>query len=32
VDAARADLKPAIPTVGAYGIEVHDELTLELLL
>lgn len=29
VDAARA-LKPSIPLVGAYGIELHDELTLEL--
>ena len=29
VDAARA-LKPAIPAIGAYGIELHDELTLEL--
>jgi GNAT superfamily N-acetyltransferase len=31
VDAART-LKPAIPLVGAYGIELHDELVLELLL
>jgi GNAT superfamily N-acetyltransferase len=30
VDVARATLKPAIPVVGAYGIELHDELTLEL--
>ncbi len=29
VDAARA-VKPFIPLVGAYGIELHDELTLEL--
>jgi ribosomal protein S18 acetylase RimI-like enzyme len=29
VDAARV-LKPGIPTVGAYGIGMHDELTLEL--
>jgi ribosomal protein S18 acetylase RimI-like enzyme len=29
VDAARA-LKPSIPAVGAYGIGLHDELTLEL--
>jgi ribosomal protein S18 acetylase RimI-like enzyme len=29
VDAARA-LKPGIPAVGAYDIELHDELTLEL--
>jgi hypothetical protein len=29
VDRARA-VKPAIPLVGAYGIELHDELTLEL--
>jgi GNAT superfamily N-acetyltransferase len=31
VDASRA-LKPEIPLVGAYGIELHDELELELLL
>jgi GNAT superfamily N-acetyltransferase len=29
VDAARA-VKPSIPLVGEYGIELHDELTLEL--
>lgn len=29
VDAARA-LKPSIPVIGGYGIELHDELTLEL--
>lgn len=29
VDAARA-LKPTIPMIGAYGIELHDELVLEL--
>ncbi|MCM4077572.1 GNAT family N-acetyltransferase [Paractinoplanes hotanensis] len=29
VDRARA-LKPAIPLVGAHGIEIHDELVLEL--
>jgi ribosomal protein S18 acetylase RimI-like enzyme len=29
VDQARA-LKPSIPLIGAYGIELHDELTLEL--
>jgi GNAT superfamily N-acetyltransferase len=29
VDRARL-LKPSIPLVGAYGIEMHDELTLEL--
>jgi ribosomal protein S18 acetylase RimI-like enzyme len=29
VDVARR-LKPGIPTVGAYGIPLHDELTLEL--
>jgi GNAT superfamily N-acetyltransferase len=29
VDAART-LKPSIPPVGAYGIPLHDELTLEL--
>jgi GNAT superfamily N-acetyltransferase len=28
VDAARA-AKPSIPTIGDYGIELHDELTLE---
>lgn len=31
VDRARA-IKPTIPLVGAYGIEMHDELTLELVL
>jgi GNAT superfamily N-acetyltransferase len=31
VDASRA-IKPSIPLVGAYGIELHDELTLELAL
>jgi GNAT superfamily N-acetyltransferase len=31
VDASRA-LKPTIPLVGAYGIELHDELILELAL
>ena len=31
VDRARA-LKPSIPTVGEYGIEVHDEIELEFLL
>jgi hypothetical protein len=29
VDASRA-LKPSIPLVGDYGIELHDEITLEL--
>lgn len=29
VDASR-DLKPSIPLVGGYGIELHDEITLEL--
>ena len=32
VDDARANLKPGIGMVGAYGIELHDELTLELAL
>jgi hypothetical protein len=31
VDAAR-ELKPSIPLTGAYGIGLHDELTLELTL
>jgi hypothetical protein len=29
VDRARL-VKPSIPLVGAYGIEIHDELMLEL--
>jgi ribosomal protein S18 acetylase RimI-like enzyme len=28
VDAARA-LKPQIPTMGGYGVEIHDEIELE---
>jgi len=32
VDRSRAALKPAIPVVGAYGIPMHDELTLVLTL
>lgn len=31
VDASRMTLKPAIPAIGAYGIPIHDELELELL-
>jgi hypothetical protein len=31
VDVAR-DLKPSIPTTGDYGIELHDEVELEMLL
>ena len=30
VDAAREELKPKIPQVGAFGIRIHDELELEL--
>ncbi len=29
VDASRRTLKPTIPVVGAYGIGIHDEITLE---
>ena len=32
LDRSRAALKPAIPVVGAYGIPMHDELTLVLTL
>jgi ribosomal protein S18 acetylase RimI-like enzyme len=32
VDRARTTLKPEIPQVGSYGIPMHDELDLELLL
>ncbi len=31
VDASRASRKPSIPAIGAYGIPMHDELELELL-
>jgi ribosomal protein S18 acetylase RimI-like enzyme len=32
VDAARDSVKPGIPLVGEYGIEMHDEITMELTL
>jgi hypothetical protein len=28
--AASSSVKPSIPLIGDYGIEMHDELTLEL--